>query len=632
MKKEQEMKRARVRKAYLERAQEHELSGNRTAAYDCYQKAVDITPQIAFQLVKVLQQEHIDYIVAPYEADAQLAFLSLNGYVDLVITEDSDLIPFGCMKVLFKMDKSGRGVEFQYEDLAKNRDLDFTSYSKQMLLEMCILSGCDYLPSLPGMGVKRAHGLMRRFRNYRKVIKHLRYNAVCVPSDYEDMFTQAVLTFQHQWVYDPIHESIVHLNQLPADLTMNLDFLGPPISQKLGQAIARGEIDPITRKAFKLVNLQGMTPELKSSPSKTGRSNAAQRRHLDLPVQKNLLTKYYVPASDEAKRQFKAPRNNMPSDKTFERCSVEAEEDGFKEIQPLSESSDLKASTEVTKSCSSPDFSFSKCEEDQLLSFLDSKMSQTASMDSPDLNLSGHRLSTTSMLRKSFFQKSGSGSCVIKSAYFAKRKNVDQKTTNPVIGPPVTEDDTFDWHFERLSHLLEQDDSENKSLADNATDNFESMPDEHSQDCSCSGSHNKLVGKSVDYITAGKKKHIPSFSSKLLAENVQVVRFGSDVSHIEQYASIARKSMDRFVSTIAPFHFSATGARASGLRKPIKSVLSEKGSRFCARKRKSAEDLNKFACAPLICRTPLGQRDSVPGAMGDAGCFLAGKELKMGHF
>jgi 5'-3' exonuclease len=51
-----------------------------------------------------------DCIVAPYEADAQLAFLSLNGLVDLVISEDSDLAPFGCQKILCKMDIMGNGT------------------------------------------------------------------------------------------------------------------------------------------------------------------------------------------------------------------------------------------------------------------------------------------------------------------------------------------------------------------------------------------------------------------------------------------------------------------------------------------------------------------------------------------
>lgn len=41
----------------------------------------------------------IECIVAPYEADAQLAYLCKENMVDLVITEDSDLLVFGCQRV-----------------------------------------------------------------------------------------------------------------------------------------------------------------------------------------------------------------------------------------------------------------------------------------------------------------------------------------------------------------------------------------------------------------------------------------------------------------------------------------------------------------------------------------------------
>lgn len=48
---------------------------------------------------QALQAEGIECIVAPYEADAQLAFLSHTDYVHCVISEDSDLLPFGCKRV-----------------------------------------------------------------------------------------------------------------------------------------------------------------------------------------------------------------------------------------------------------------------------------------------------------------------------------------------------------------------------------------------------------------------------------------------------------------------------------------------------------------------------------------------------
>lgn len=41
----------------------------------------------------------IDVIVAPYEADAQLAYLNTTQIADYVITEDSDLVLFGCHHV-----------------------------------------------------------------------------------------------------------------------------------------------------------------------------------------------------------------------------------------------------------------------------------------------------------------------------------------------------------------------------------------------------------------------------------------------------------------------------------------------------------------------------------------------------
>jgi exonuclease-1 len=169
MKGDQETKRERSRKENLERAKEHESAGNSRAAFECYQKAVDITPRIAFELIQVLKQEKVDYIVAPYEADAQMTFLSVNKLVDAVITEDSDLIPFGCSRIIFKMDKFGQGVEFHITRLQRCRELDLNGFTMQMLLEMCILSGCDYLPSLPGMGVKRAHALIQKLKGHEKV-------------------------------------------------------------------------------------------------------------------------------------------------------------------------------------------------------------------------------------------------------------------------------------------------------------------------------------------------------------------------------------------------------------------------------------------------------------------------------
>lgn len=43
----------RSRRENLSRAMEHESNGNLTAAYECYQKAVDISPSVAYDLIQV---------------------------------------------------------------------------------------------------------------------------------------------------------------------------------------------------------------------------------------------------------------------------------------------------------------------------------------------------------------------------------------------------------------------------------------------------------------------------------------------------------------------------------------------------------------------------------------------------
>ena len=44
-----------------------------------------------------------------YEADAQLAYMCRTGWITTAISEDSDLLAYGCPSTFFKMDKYGNG-------------------------------------------------------------------------------------------------------------------------------------------------------------------------------------------------------------------------------------------------------------------------------------------------------------------------------------------------------------------------------------------------------------------------------------------------------------------------------------------------------------------------------------------
>jgi exonuclease-1 len=57
--------------------------GDEAAARALFVRAVDVTPAMAYQFMRVLRARGVAFVVAPYEADAQLAFLCKAGIVQV---------------------------------------------------------------------------------------------------------------------------------------------------------------------------------------------------------------------------------------------------------------------------------------------------------------------------------------------------------------------------------------------------------------------------------------------------------------------------------------------------------------------------------------------------------------------
>eukprot|EP00929_Paragymnodinium_shiwhaense_P008127 TRINITY_DN112069_c0_g1_i1.p1 TRINITY_DN112069_c0_g1~~TRINITY_DN112069_c0_g1_i1.p1 ORF type:complete len:817 (+),score=239.73 TRINITY_DN112069_c0_g1_i1:123-2573(+) len=81
--------------------------------------AIRITGQMISRLMGALEELAIDFIVSPYEADAQLAYMCRAGWIDCAISEDSDLLAYGCPNTFFKMTKEGDGDNIQLPCLRK---------------------------------------------------------------------------------------------------------------------------------------------------------------------------------------------------------------------------------------------------------------------------------------------------------------------------------------------------------------------------------------------------------------------------------------------------------------------------------------------------------------------------------
>ena len=249
-----------------------------------FSQSIDITPDMAHFVVQKLREifgDKVHCLVSPYEADSQLAYLSKIGMVEFVITEDSDLLVFGARVMFYKMAKDFSGVEVKLENLGKATELDLSGFDHDRFIQLCVLSGCDYLPSPKGIGFKKAHALMVKHNTVEKAIAAISEK---VTTDYYNSFLAAYLAFKYQRVYCPLKSKIVSLNDLNTEnlatkasfdylaakkcyeLWGGFEFLGAVIDPEMAKGIAECELDPTTKKSFykEIVSTKGRRKEFSS--------------------------------------------------------------------------------------------------------------------------------------------------------------------------------------------------------------------------------------------------------------------------------------------------------------------------------------------------------------------------------
>ncbi|XP_052767199.1 exonuclease 1-like [Mya arenaria] len=255
-KKNVEKTRREKREINRKKAAQFLREGKRAEARECLQRCIDISPEMALQLMNTCRNNSVDCIVAPYEADAQLAYLNKIGVAQVIITEDSDLLLFGCERVLFKMDHAGNGVLIEQRRLNEVMEIQPDHYTFDKFRYICILSGCDYLPSLPGIGLAKATKVFKIARQavveqlLTKLSTYLKCN-ITVPPEYIEGFKAADNTFLYQLVFDPLKRKLVPLNSYGPDVDpKEMAYAGSYMPQEKALQIALGNINIYNGEKF----------------------------------------------------------------------------------------------------------------------------------------------------------------------------------------------------------------------------------------------------------------------------------------------------------------------------------------------------------------------------------------------
>ena len=212
-----------------------------------------------------LRHGSVDIIVAPFEADAQLAFIACNQECDVVISQDSDLVAYGVPFVLAKFSFSTMSGVAACLDLSK---LTPRPASFEVFRGACILAGGDCTSGLPGFGIKKSLALLKNFDSAEKLIESLqtsgelerifqRKGATISCQKFLTQFHGAVACFYYHPVYNLQLQTYQTLSVVDVDIhplgtspRFFHDFCQDISFQNQAHEFANGIVDIATKKPW----------------------------------------------------------------------------------------------------------------------------------------------------------------------------------------------------------------------------------------------------------------------------------------------------------------------------------------------------------------------------------------------
>lgn len=178
------------RKTKANEALEKVKSGNDVIDIEKYNKqSIRLTSDIVNDVKNLLNFLGVSHITCDGEAEGYASELCRIGYVDYVITEDMDSLPFGATKLVRNcIDKSLKSTEsITVFDL--NSILNNLNITHDQFVELCILCGCDYCSNIPRIGSMSAYKIIKKYGTIKNYLDTV--NPKNVPEDYIERYMKS---------------------------------------------------------------------------------------------------------------------------------------------------------------------------------------------------------------------------------------------------------------------------------------------------------------------------------------------------------------------------------------------------------------------------------------------------------
>jgi len=169
-----------------------------------YQEIVDV-----MELIKLFGYTIIE---AQEEADSQLANLIKNKKVDYIATDDMDILVFGGNKILKNFTVSDKK---KIQEINLNQFKKDTKLNQKQIVDLAILLGCDYCPTMKGIGTIGAYNYIQKYGDIETIIKK---EKIKLAYDYHDARTY--------FINPPVIDSKnIKINQMKIDKKGLINYL-----------------------------------------------------------------------------------------------------------------------------------------------------------------------------------------------------------------------------------------------------------------------------------------------------------------------------------------------------------------------------------------------------------------------
>jgi flap endonuclease-1 len=138
-----------------------------------FKKTFSLTKKHIEECKILLDLMGIPHITAPEEADAMCAYLAKKGFVDGVCSEDMDVLTFGAPVLYRNLINYSKKKKPEIAEINLKKVLTGMELTYDQFVGLCILLGCDYCPTIKGIGDVTALKMIKHHGSLENVLEFL---------------------------------------------------------------------------------------------------------------------------------------------------------------------------------------------------------------------------------------------------------------------------------------------------------------------------------------------------------------------------------------------------------------------------------------------------------------------------